>query len=70
MVKNQSKVEAVSEVSLKVEVVKILVDMSSTVNVSNDTAAPEVNVEDGCIESTAGFPFKTSAHSTIQKVNR
>ncbi|CAI9776818.1 unnamed protein product [Fraxinus pennsylvanica] len=69
VVENQNKVEAVSEVSLEVEVVKIQVDRSSTVEVSNDTTASDVNVKDGCIDSTPGSLFETSAHSTTQKVH-
>ncbi|CAA3028170.1 increased DNA methylation 1 [Olea europaea subsp. europaea] len=65
----QSEVEAVSEVSLEVVVVKIQVDRSSTDQVSNDTAASEVNIKDGCIESTPGSLLEASAHSITQKVN-
>ncbi|KAL2530491.1 Acyl-CoA N-acyltransferase with RING/FYVE/PHD-type zinc finger protein [Forsythia ovata] len=65
----QRKVEAASEVSFEVEVARIQVDRSSTVEVSDDASAPEVNVKDGCIGTTPGSLFETAAQSTKEKVN-
>ncbi|CAI9762647.1 unnamed protein product [Fraxinus pennsylvanica] len=61
VVENESKVETASEVYMEVEIARIQIDRSFTVEVSDDAAIPELNVKDGCIE--------TSAQSTTEKVN-